>query len=327
MNVFFAGTPDCAVPVLGAIARAYPIVGVLTAPPAPVGRGKRVAQSDVARAVSALKASCVIAQDVPILTPDTLRAEFREAVAALHPDVLVCFAYGKIFGPKALALFPQGAFNIHPSLLPRWRGASPVPAAILAGDTVTGVSVQYMAEQMDEGDIVLQHAIPIEPADTSETLLSRCAELASALILQVLHRVATGTVAAVPQNRQEASYCTLLEKDSGLLDWSDSVDTLDRKIRAYTPWPGAFTYWNGLKLSIIKAHPYVGDMEMQQAQMHGLVFGPDKHEGLLIQTGEGILAVQVLQKETKKAMQWKDFLNGAPSIIGAVLKARKKDEE
>ena len=241
MNVFFAGTPECAIPALQAIAQAYPLAGVLTAPPARVGRGKKYAESAIAQAVAELKERGIIAQEVPVFTPEKLNTNFREAVAALRPDIMVCFAYGKIFGPKTLALFPHGALNIHPSLLPRWRGPSPVPAAILAGDSVTGVTVQYMAQEMDAGDIVIQKDLPVEPSDTTETLLTRCAELGASLIVQALKAVEMGSVTATPQNHTAATYCTLLEKDSGLLCWQDDAAAIDRKIRAYTPWPGAFT--------------------------------------------------------------------------------------
>ena len=321
MNVFFAGTPDCAIPALQAIAKAYPLAGVLTAPPARVGRGKNYTESAVAQAVADLKKAGVISQEVPVLTPEKLNADFREAVAALKPDILVCFAYGKIFGPKTLALFPKHALNIHPSLLPRWRGPSPVPAAILAGDGITGVTVQYMAQEMDAGDIVMQKELPIEPSDTTETLLSRCAELGASLILQALKTVETDSVNAVPQNHEAASYCTLIQKDSGLLSWQDDAAAIDRKIRAYTPWPGAFTYWMGSKLSIIQAHPYTGSAAEEVPETPGLVLGVDKRGGILVQTGKGILAVQILQKETKKAMQWKDFLNGAAGLIGKTLRS------
>ena len=321
MNIFFAGTPECAIPALHAIAKTYPLAGVLTAPPARVGRGKKYEESAVAQAVAELKKADVIAQDIPVLTPEKLNADFREAVTALHPDIMVCFAYGKIFGPKTLALFPKHALNIHPSLLPRWRGPSPVPAAILAGDSITGVTVQYMAQEMDAGDIVMQKKLPVEPSDTAETLLSRCAELGASLIIQALNMVETNSVNAVPQNHKAASYCTLIQKDSGLLCWQDAAAAIDRKIRAYTPWPGAFTYWMGSKLSIIQAHPYTGSTTAEAPETPGLVIGVDKREGVLIQTGQGILAVQILQKETKKAMQWKDFLNGATGFIGTTLKS------
>ena len=321
MNVFFAGTPECAIPALQAIAKTYPLAGVLTAPPARVGRGKKYADAAIAQAVAELKERGVIAQEVPVFTPEKLNTEFREAVAALRPDIMVCFAYGKIFGPKALALFPHGALNIHPSLLPRWRGPSPVPAAILAGDSTTGVTVQYMTQEMDAGDIIIQKELPVESSDTTETLLTRCAELGASLIVQALKTVETGSATTTPQNHAAATYCTLLEKDSGLLCWQDDAAAIDRKIRAYTPWPGAFTYWMGSKLSIIQAHPYTGNAAVESPETPGLVLSIDKREGVLVQTGKGILAVQVLQKETKKAMQWNDFLNGAAGFIGTTLRS------
>jgi len=316
MNVFFAGTPECAVPALCAIAKQHTLAGVLTAPPARAGRGKKYTESAVAQAVAGLKAQGVIHEQTPVLTPEKLDATFRADVLTLHPDILVCFAYGKIFGPKTLGLFPQGAINIHPSLLPRWRGPSPVPAAILAGDPVTGVTIQYMAQQMDAGDIIIQQELPIEASDTAETLLSRCAKLGASLILQALTLIDSNRVAAKPQDHTKATYCSLLEKESGLICWQNSAAEIDRKIRAYTPWPGAFTRWNGTKLALLQAHPYTGDAVAAQPDSIGLVLGTDRQQGILIQTGQEILAVRILQRESKKAMQWKDFLNGTPELIG-----------
>ena len=322
MNVFFAGTPECAVPALKAIIQQHTLTGVLTAPPARTGRSKKLTESAVAQAVSQLKDEGSLAPDIPVLTPEKLNQQFRSDVAALHPDVLVCFAYGKIFGPKTLALFPHGALNIHPSLLPRWRGPSPVPAAIFAGDPVTGVTVQFMAQEMDAGDIVLQRELPIEPCDTAELLLSRCAQTGADLIVQALAMMETNSISVRQQNHAEATYCTLLEKDSGQIVWTKSAEEIDRQIRAYTPWPGAFTHWNNTKLSILTAHPYSGSSLAEQPQHTaaiGTVLGIDKQEGILVQTGRGVLAVQTLQRETKKAMQWKDFLNGTPHFIGETL--------
>ena len=325
MRIFFAGTPDCAVSALRSLAERYPIAGILTGSPAPVGRGKKTAESAVARAAAELKETGIIPADTPVLMPEKLNAEFRAAVTALQPDLLVCFAYGKIFGAKTLALFPRGAVNIHPSLLPRWRGPSPVPATLAAGDAVTGVTVQYMAERMDAGDIILQKKLPVEADDTAETLLARCAQLGASLVMEAVEQIQNGTVHAVPQDEQAASYCRLLQKDDGELCWQDSAQRLDRKIRAYTPWPGAFTQWNGAALAILKAHPYTGSAVAERHGEIGYVLGRDKTEGILIQTGEGILAVQMLQRETKKAMQWKDFLNGAAGFTGSYLGRRGEE--
>lgn len=319
MNIFFAGTPECAVPALHALIKQHTLAGILTAPPTRTGRGKTLTESAVAQAVQQLKDQGSIAPDVPVFTPEKLDAQFRSAVAALQPDILICFAYGKIFGPKTLALFPRGALNIHPSLLPRWRGPSPVPAAILAGDAITGVTVQFMAQEMDAGDIVLQQELPIDATDTTENLLSRCAQLGVSLMVQALDMMETNSLTALPQNHAEATYCTLLEKDSGRIAWAQSAQEIDRHIRAYTPWPGAFTYWKQVKVSILTAHPYTGSCAAEQSGAIGEVLGIDKQEGILIQTGNGILAVQILQRETKKAMPWKDFLNGTPHFIGEIL--------
>lgn len=319
LNVFFAGSPECAVPALQAIAKHYPIAGVLTSPAAPAGRGKKYVESAVAQAVKELKLQNILPENTPVMTPDKLTADFRSTVTALQPDILVCFAYGKIFGPKTLALFPRGALNIHPSLLPRWRGPSPIPAAIAAGDTVTGVTVQYMAQEMDAGDIVSQQEVSIEPDDTAETLLNRCALLGSELIVQTLNRIQGGTVQRKSQDSAQASYCRLLEKDDGRINWRESARSIDCKIRAYSPWPGAFAQWKDSKLAILQAHPYKGTAVQEQSATPGLVLGIDKTEGILIQTGSGILAIRMLQRETKKAMQWKDFLNGASGFTGEIL--------
>lgn len=317
LKVFFAGTPACAVPALYAIARCYPVVGILTNPPAVVGRKKQMLVSEVAAAAELLKQQGIIAADVPIFTPEKLHTAFRTAAAKTAADIMVCFAYGKIFGPKSLALFPLGALNIHPSLLPRWRGPSPVPAALAAGDGVTGVTVQYMAQEMDAGDIILQQSLSIEPHDTTETLLERCSQLGAELIVQALDKISAGTVQHSPQQTEGVSYCRLLQKEDGRIIWTEPACVLDRVIRAYHPWPGAFTMWNGTQLTICKAAPYL--LPYTQTDVPGTVLGIDKRHGILIQTGEGILAVEVLQRQTKKALQWKDFLNGSPSFIGTRL--------
>ncbi|MGP1594944.1 MAG: methionyl-tRNA formyltransferase [Treponema sp.] len=317
LKVFFAGTPACAVPALRAIAQQHSIVGILTNPPAAVGRKKQPAASDIANAAEELKQQGIIDSSVPLFTPEKLHTAFRAAAAETAADIMVCFAYGKIFGPKSLALFPLGALNIHPSLLPHWRGPSPVPAALAAGDCETGVTVQYMAQEMDAGDIILQQKLSIEPHDTAETLLARCSQLGAELIVQALHQISTGTARPIAQPQEGVSYCRLLQKDDGRIIWTEPAYVIDRIIRAYYPWPGAFTTWNGTQLTICKAAPYL--QPCTQTGIPGTVLGIDKQQGILIQTGEGILAVHILQRQTKKAMQWKDFLNGAPNFIGTHL--------
>ena len=318
LNVFFAGTPECAVPALRAIAEKHNIVGVLTNPPSAVGRAKTLVPSPVALAVQTLKQQEILSPDTPICTPEKLNEPFRNSVSVLRPDIMVCFAFGKIFGPKTLSLFPKRALNIHPSLLPRWRGPSPVPAAIAAGDTITGITIQYMAAQMDCGDIILQEQVPIMPIDTTESLLARCAQLSSSLILQALDAIEHNTVHCITQDDTAATYCKLIQKEDGLICWAHTAADIDRKIRAYTPWPGAFTHWRGTKLLIKQAHPYQGQQNDMLNKV-GCAIGIDPKQGILIQTGKGILAVTMLQRQTKKVMHWKDFLNGAAGFIGEFM--------
>jgi methionyl-tRNA formyltransferase len=248
-----------------------------------------------------------------------LDAKARKEIAALQCDLLITFAYGHIFGPKFLALFPKGGINIHPSLLPRYRGPSPIPAAILAGDTETGISIQKLALQMDAGDILAMKKISISARETtaslSETVACKAAEMLQAFMSDFL----TVTVLAEPQHG-EPVYCSLITKEQGIINWNRPAIYIDAQIRAYTPWPLCFTRWQGEELYILK-----GSVLEEGMQTHlpgtgiGLVLGTDRVYGILVQTGEGVFAVSQLQRRAKKALDWKAFLNGARDFIGSRL--------
>lgn len=324
LNVLFAGSPDCAVPSLEAVARSHRIVAVLTNPPAPAGRSADLIPTPVAIAAERLKAEGAIAADAPILTPLKLTDDVRRAIADQKPDILACFAYGKIFGPKTLALFPLGAINLHPSLLPRWRGCAPVPAAILARDSETGITIQRMALEMDAGDIIIQKRIPLDGTETAESLLARAALEGAPLLREALDLIERGNVTAVPQNAAEATFSAMLKKEDGEIDWLEDARAIDARIRAFTPWPGAFTNAGAETLRILQAHPYRnGDNRAQTgetgAKVPGKVIGMDKNEGILVQTGNGILAIERLQWQTKKPLDWKSFLNGSRNFISTEL--------
>ncbi len=321
MKILFAGTPTCAVPALELLAGSFDLCGILTNPPVRAGRSgagkiKKYEDSAIARFSAELKMQGVLSEAVPVLTPEKLDGAFRAEVLKLKPDLLVCFAYGKIFGPKTMSLFPLGGLNIHPSLLPRWRGCAPVPAALLAGDTVTGVTVQTIAPEPDTGRIVAQNKIPIERTDTAESLLAKCAENCRPLLTEVLKDFENKLKAARPQNESDACYSSMLKKEDGHIDWSQSAEQLDRKIRAFTPWPGSFSYKNGEKINIIKAEVFADyPEETVKNKKAGTIVGTDKRAGILVLTGKGILAVSVLQKQMKNKLFWKDFLNGAPLFL------------
>ncbi len=316
MRVLFAGTPACAAAALKTVACNAELCGILTNPPAPAGRSKRLQDSEVATAAQTLKEQGLIEKTVPVLTPHKLDAAFRETVQSLHPDLLVCFAYGKIFGPKTMNLFPLGGINVHPSLLPRWRGASPVPAAIHAGDKTGGITIQTIAPKTDSGNILAKTEFPLDGTETAESLLAKCAELCCPLLSGVLKNFPEKLKNAEPQNEEAATYSSIIKKEDGLIDWSKPAEQIERKIRAFTPWPGCFSYKNTEKINIISASLYNNfTEEMTKNKKFGTILGTDQKAGILILTGSGVLAVSVLQKQTKNKLFWKDFLNGSPGFL------------
>lgn len=315
MRIFFAGSPEVAVPSLNILAEKHVLCGVLTNPPAAKGRRSKKTPTAVDAAVKHLKEQGVLAQDIPVFTPPTITRVLHESVAAIQPDMLVCFAYGKMFSAAFLQLFPHGSINIHPSLLPRWRGATPVPAVLLAGDTTSGITIQKLAKKMDTGDILAQKSTPVYADDTADTLLARSGAEAAVLLNAVLEDTGRFWHNAKKQNENQATYCSLLNKDDGKINWAHAAAFIERKIRAFTPWPGCFSFINGTKVAILEAVVYSSSSTTQKGTAFGTVLGVDSQEGILVQTGAGVLAVRRLQKQSKKPLAWKDFLNGSPNFV------------
>jgi methionyl-tRNA formyltransferase len=270
-------------------------------------------------AADTLSARLVAAGKPPIvqLKPEKLDAAARAEVAALRPDLLVSFAYGHIFGPKFLALFPLGGVNIHPSLLPKYRGASPIQAAILNRDTETGLSVQTLALEMDSGDILHQEPVSLHGRESAETLAAEMAARAARALPLVLRGVAAGNIARRPQEGA-ASFCSVITKDDGRINWADGADVIDARIRAFTPWPLSWTTHGEQRLYILEAEPYSGTTGSASGEA-GTVLGIDKGAGILVQTGRGVLAVRRLQYWTRKALEWRTFLNGARDFLNTRL--------
>ncbi|MFP4375251.1 MAG: methionyl-tRNA formyltransferase [Spirochaetaceae bacterium] len=331
MNLLFAGTPDIAVPSLRKAAARFPVVGVLTAPDAVSGRGRKVSPPPVKVAAEDL--------GLPVLQPDRLDGDARAAVRRLEPAMLVAFAYGKIFGPKFLGLFTEGGINVHPSLLPKYRGPSPIPAVILAGESETGITIQYLAEKMDAGAVIARERIALSGDETTESLSALVAERAADLLVEAISRIEEGAAEPEPQNEAEATYCTLIRKEDGEIDWATPAERIERMVRAYTPWPGAYTYWGDRKLTIREAAVYGtadtgAQLEARDAApappadaapvfpadaAPGHVLGVDRRRGILIQTGRGVLAVRRLQLQAGQAVDWKSFINGHRDLPGTVL--------
>lgn len=320
MRILFAGSPDIAVPSLIRLSYEQEVIGVLTNPESARGRGLSVVGTSVSRVAGEL-----FGDRVPVLAPERLGAEARDAVAALKPELLVSFAYGRIFGPKFLALFPRGGVNVHPSLLPRHRGPTPIQAAILARDEETGVSVQRLALEMDSGDILGVMRMPLAGRENADDIAEVAAILGADLLGRVVEEIACGRESATPQEG-EISYCSMLRKEDGLLDWSQGVMDIDARVRAFSPWPGAFTYLNGLKLDILESFPYPGEtfaagpasFERDGAAI-GTILGLDKARGIMVQTKDGLVALRRLRLQNKKALAYKEFANGVKNLVGSVL--------
>jgi methionyl-tRNA formyltransferase len=308
MNLLFAGTPDIAVPALRKVASRFPVAGVLTAPDAVSGRGKKLTPPPVRVAAEEL--------GLAVLQPVRLDEDARAAVRHLGPEMLVSFAYGKIFGPKFMGIFPEGGINVHPSLLPRYRGPSPIPAVILAGESQTGITVQYISQEMDAGAIVAQEHIPLTGEETTASLTALVAEKAADLLVETLARIEEGAAEPVPQNEAEATYCKLIEKQDGRIEWGRPAARIERMVRAYNPWPGAYTFWGERRVTVWEAAVYTNGAAGEEP---GHVFGVDRRRGILIQTGEGAIAVRRLQLQAGKTVDYKSFINGHQDFEGAVL--------
>ncbi|HUX38270.1 MAG TPA: methionyl-tRNA formyltransferase [Rectinemataceae bacterium] len=337
MRVLFAGSPEIAVPSLRAVAGAAELVGVLTNPESQKGRGLGSSATAVAIAAGGLAPSGAKASPsgggVPILSFERLGSEARNAVAALEPDLLVSFAYGRIFGPKFLSVFPRGGINVHPSLLPRWRGPTPIPAAILHRDAESGVCVQRIAlpgasgSGIDEGDILAQERIVLDERETTASLSDKAARIGAELVAEVVKAIAEGRESARAQVG-EASHSSLLAKDDGLIDWSAPVANIDALVRAFDPWPLAFTHFRGLRLAILEAVAYPGCGWLPPSTLApgappsaaaGTILGLDKSLGLMVQGIDGLVALRRLQLQQKKALPWRDFANGLRDLMGARL--------
>jgi methionyl-tRNA formyltransferase len=316
LRILYAGSPEPSAVTLRMLLKDKKlvsadchVVAVLTNPASAQGRHKTLVPTPVSTA------ACEAG--IPVFTPEHLDTAFRTQIVPLQVDLLVCFAYGHIFGPKFLAMFRKGAVNLHPSLLPKYRGATPVPAAILNRDRETGISIQKIGLEMDAGDLLVQKKILLDGTETSGTLLERCAREGSVLLSDILCRTAEkGILPDAVSQAGEPSYTKMITKEDGRIKWNRSAPEIDALVRAYTPEPGCWTLYGNLVLRILSAH-IVSDMDFDAVP--GTVADYDTGEGILVKTGNGILAVNRLQLQAKKAMKCNDFMNGCRNFIGTVL--------
>lgn len=312
MRVLFFGTSEFALPPLEALLARHPVVGVVTQPDRPAGRGRRPSAPPVKRLAEL--------HGLPCLQPLRLRDPgWVERLTALDPEIGVVAAYGQILPPAILAVPPRGCVNLHASLLPRYRGAAPIQWAIIRGERETGLTTFVMDEGMDTGPILLQERVAIGPEETAGELARRLAVRGATLLLETLDGLAADRLAPVPQPPGPAVMAPRLSKEDGWIDWGRSAEEIVSLIRGANPWPGAATAVPSGRLLLWRARAFPGEGEPGS-----LLPGPEG--GLVIAAGQGVVRPVEVQPENRRAMSWEEFLRGArlaPGVrFGSAVPAR-----
>ena len=308
MRIVFMGSPEFAVPSLEhLLLNKYEVAAVYTQPDRPAGRGRAVVSPPVKEAA--------LRWGLPVVQPDSLKAaDAVSQLADLKPDIIVVCAFGQILTQSVLDIPPLQCVNVHFSLLPRHRGASPVAAAILAGDEFTGVSIQLIRVKLDTGPILARAAIPVSPQDNTGTLNGKLSLVGARLLLEALNGWPRQEITPQPQVEAEATYVARITKEEGEVDWRLPAVEIWRRVRAFNPWPGCYTTWRGKKLKIIEAVPLA---EKNKTGKVVALTGYDTEFG--VGTGDGTLGILRVQLEGKKVMSAGEFLRGQRDYVGSVL--------
>jgi methionyl-tRNA formyltransferase len=310
LRVVFMGSPEFAVPSLEQLVlNGYEVAAVYVQPDRPAGRGRLLAEPPVKSA--ALKLGLTVIQPETLRTPEVITR-----LAAFTPDVIVVCAYGQILPKGVLEIPPYKCLNVHFSLLPKYRGASPVAAALLAGDEFSGVTIMLLEPRLDTGPVLAQAAVGISPADDAGTLTSKLGSVGASFLLEALTAWRRNEIRPFPQDENKATYFSQIKKGDGLIDWSLSAPDIARRVRAFNPWPGCYTMWRGKQLKILAAEP----LPQTESPGPGLVaLLPGRGDELIIGAGKGALKVLRLQLEGKKAVSAAEFLRGQRNFIGEKL--------
>lgn len=308
MRIIFMGTPDFSVPALVALKEAgHEILGVVTQPDKPKGRGKEVQMTPVKE--KALEYNLQVYQPVKARDP-----EFVKILSDMAPDLIVVIAFGQLLPKTILDIPPYGCVNIHASLLPKYRGASPIQYAVINGEKESGVTIMMMAESLDTGDMLDQEAIALEEKETFGSLHDKLSGIGSRLILKTIDKLEEGTAVRTPQDDSRTCYVGMIKKSMGDIDWSMDAVSIERLIRGLNPWPSAYTTWNGKVMKLWEAEVIDKEYEGACGQVAEV-----NRDSLVIKTGKGGLSIRKLQLQGKKCMDVDAFLRGYPIAKGTVL--------
>jgi methionyl-tRNA formyltransferase len=305
-RIIFMGTPEFAVPVLDALSTRYSISAVYTRPDRPAGRGRKIAESPVKQFARE--------HGLTVEQPASLRkAENIERLRAYAPDLIIVAAYGLILPQAVLDIPPLGCINTHASLLPRHRGASPITAAILAGDSETGITLMKMDAGLDTGPIIAVDKLLIANDETTATLSEKLAHLAAALLIRTLPRWLANEITPQPQDESRATHTRLIKATDGLIDWTKPAVEIERLVRAYTPWPGAHTHYAGKLLKVLRSRVLTAEATAEPGRV--IKIG----NGVAVGTGKELLGLQEIQLEGKRTLSAEEFVRGHPDLIGVTL--------
>jgi methionyl-tRNA formyltransferase len=309
LRVVFMATPDFAVPALHLLIRnSYQIVAVYTQPDKPAGRSLQPVPPPVKR--------LAMDHSIPVVQPETLEASSAfEELASCSPDLIVVAAYGRILPSRMLSLPKFGCVNLHPSLLPRHRGSSPIANTILCGDEVTGVTVMLVDAGMDSGPILAQREVFVSPQDTSGSLTPKLAWIGAELLLESLPLWIGGKIRPRPQDESQATFSRMLTKEDGEIDWKLPAVQLWRRIRAFDPWPGCYAWWKGRRLKVCEALPLAGAGEVGKV----VAITEPAPAAVGVGTGVGVLGLLRVQLEGRREISAADFVRGQRDFVGSVL--------
>lgn len=295
-TLVFMGSPDFSLPGLRALVKAYDVVGVVTQPDRASGRGRELKAPPVK--------TLALELGIPVMQPEKLRQpEAMEQLRAWNPDLIVVAAFGQILRKDVLELPRYGCINVHASLLPRWRGAAPINAAILHGDEETGVTIMQMDVGLDTGPMLTQRSIRLTPEDTAGSVFEKLSTLGADLLLETLPEYLSGNLTPTPQPEEGVTYAPMLKKEEGRLDFTHPAEELERRVRAFNPWPGAFMDFDGTLLKVHRARAETGDASVGQR----LIYEDQPAVG----AGAGLLILEEVQPAGKKSMSGRSFLAGA----------------
>lgn len=307
MRILFMGTPEFAVPSLRALVGEHEVLGVVTQPDRRAGRGQRVVFSPVKEVA--------LEYGLPVFQPEKVSdPQVMAELEALGADLFVVVAFGQKIPDRLLAAPTYGCVNVHSSLLPKYRGAAPINAAILHGDDVTGVTTMYLGSGWDDGDIILQAEEPILPRETAGTLHDRLMVKGAELLLETVRQIAQGSAPRIPQDHSKASYAFKLKKEAAQVDFGRTAQTLDRLVRAMNPWPVAWAQIRGETVRIWEAEPAEEGQKGQPGEILSL-----SEQGLLVACGSGALFLQSMQRPSGKVLSGLDFANGLRLRVGEIL--------